>query len=189
VQPTACAACDAWLASLYSTPGLNPAVSGAVESVQFAIPPGFGPAAEVLVVVDGVPSDANATFVYDAPVITNLAPNRFNLTQNGSLNLIIEGSSFCATQACGVIRVNNETILPTSWSHSYISCVVPDPQSSVPQAVQIVVGGVASPVAFFLKPVPFFSGQTQVRQRTGEGRVPCLTRFTPRVLLLGPLAA
>lgn len=74
-QISPCPACDAWLASLYSTPAKSSSSSGSVDSVSFVIPPGFGPAADVYVIVDGVPS-TNATFTYDAPVITNLAPDR-----------------------------------------------------------------------------------------------------------------
>lgn len=156
-QPTSCPSCDSWLASLYSTPGLNPIRTGALETVSFIPPPGYGPAAEVLVVVDGVPSDVNASFVYDAPTISNLGPNRVN-TSEGFLNLIIDGSSLCASTACGRIVVNNISVAPASiksWSHTQIIVNVTDPgSSSQPQSVQVVVGGVISNTLFFLKPVP-----------------------------------
>ena len=165
LQSTACPECDSWLASLYSTPPLNPVRAGATESVSFVVPPGYGPAAELIVVVDGVPSDVNATFVYDAPTITNVAPNRANLTTLGTLNVIIDGTSFCASTACGRVLVNgNPPRSTTAWSDSQITIVVDDPgSSSAPQPVQVVVGGVASNIMSFLKPVPFFSGRAQVR--------------------------
>lgn len=157
VQPTACAPCDSWLASLYTTAGLNPVRSGATESVSFAVPPGFGPAAEVLIIVDGVPSDVNATFTYDAPAISNLGPNRVN-TSAGYLNLVIDGSSMCPSKACGHVVVNNVSVVPTSivsWSDTQIVVNVTDPGSSTqPQSVQVVVGGVVSNTLYFLKPVP-----------------------------------
>lgn len=157
LQPTSCPSCDAWLASLYSTPGLNPVRTGLTESVSFAPPPGFGPAAEVIVVVDGVPSDVNATFTYDAPTIFNLGPNRVN-TSEGFLNVVIDGASLCASTACGRVVVNNVSLAPASiksWSHTQIVINVTDPgTSSLPQSVQVVVGGIASNTLYFLKPVP-----------------------------------
>ena len=165
--PTSCPDCDSWLNSLYSTPGLNPTKVGAVESVSFVAPVGFGPADEVLVVVDGIPSDVNATFKYDAPVILNLAPNRANLTVSGTLNVIIDGTSFCASTECGRVLINGLAPIATlAWSDTQIVVVVTDPGSSAqPQAVQVVVGGVASNTSYFLKPVPFFSGRSQASHR------------------------
>jgi hypothetical protein len=49
--------------------------NGTQDSVTFKIPAGYGPAADVFVMVDGVPSPF-ATYTYDPPVITNLAPDR-----------------------------------------------------------------------------------------------------------------
>jgi hypothetical protein len=168
-QPTACPLCENWLASLFTTPGLNPVSVGATESVSFAIPPGFGPEAEIIIVVDGIPSDVNTTFTYDAPVIVNLAPNRANLLQLNTLNVVIDGSSFCASSACGDVLVNGAPPLNiTAWSDSQITVVVPDPGSSTtPQTVQVIVGGVGSNTLSFLKPVPFFSGRTQTRAYAG----------------------
>lgn len=74
-QPSPAPAVDAWVAGLYSVPPLSEQRAGAVESVSFRVPPGFGPAAEIIVVVDGIPSQ-NISYTYDAPVITNLAPDR-----------------------------------------------------------------------------------------------------------------
>ena len=74
-QPSPAPAVDAWVAGLYSVPPLSEQRAGAVESVSFRVPPGYGPAAEIIVVVDGIPSQ-NISYTYDAPVITNLAPDR-----------------------------------------------------------------------------------------------------------------
>lgn len=82
-QAGACASCDSWLASLYSTPPASTLRAGAVESATFVVPPGYGPAQEVFVLVDGVLS-ANASYTYDAPVIANLAPDRERAAPRGS---------------------------------------------------------------------------------------------------------
>jgi len=148
-QSTSCASCDAWLASLHSAPPLSSMrASGAVESesVTFTVPEGFGPSDELYVVVDGVLSP-NASFTYDAPVITNVAPDRevagpcrflvacapfphrlhpllppgLNLTTLGTLNVWIDGSSLCASTACGYVLFNGGPPLSTPlWSHRQI---------------------------------------------------------------------
>jgi hypothetical protein len=119
-QPSPSAAVDAWLASLYTVPALTVARSGNVESVSFIAPPGFGPAAELIVVVDGVPSDS-VPFVYDPPAITNLAPDRTNLTRVGTLNIWIDGSSLCASSSCGSVLFNGEPPLSTPvWTHTQV---------------------------------------------------------------------
>lgn len=113
-----------------------------------------------------------AAFQYDPPTITNVSPNRVNLTALGTLNVIIEGSSFCASQSCGYVLVNGAPpISTTRWTDSavpggaQIAVVVQDPGSTAqPQTVQVVVGGVASNIMTFVKPVPFFSGRAQVRK-------------------------
>lgn len=56
-QPSPAPEVDAWLGGLYTVPPLSSQRTGSVENVSFFVPSGFGPAAEVLVLVDGVPSN------------------------------------------------------------------------------------------------------------------------------------
>lgn len=88
-----------------------------------------------------------------------------NLTVAGTLNVWIDGASLCASTACGYVVFNGVPVLPSSapvWGHSQIKIVVPDPASStVPNTVQVFVGGVGSNVLRFLKPVPDFSASDQ----------------------------
>jgi hypothetical protein len=78
VESSPSEAADAWLADIFTVPPLTSVRAGAVESVSFVVPPGFGPADELLVVVDGIPSPLTpaTVYAYAPPVITNLAPDR-----------------------------------------------------------------------------------------------------------------
>ena len=68
-------AVDAWVASLYSPPLVAETRGASNDTVSIVAPPGYGSSAQVIVLVDGIPSDW-AMFAYNAPVITNLAPDR-----------------------------------------------------------------------------------------------------------------
>ena len=156
----------AWLASLASAANFNPVVvSRTVNTLQFMLPVGSGPSAELLVVVDGVPSNVLA-FSYDAPIITNLAPDRLGNVTAGFLRLTIEGNNFCESSGCGFVTVDGvayvppfvsgQTAAPTAWGHTTIVVVVPDPLSAQ-SAVQVTVGSVSSNVVTFSQPVPAIS--------------------------------
>ena len=164
----------AWLASLASAANFNPVVvSRTVNTVQFMLPVGFGPSVELLVVVDGVPSNV-LSFSYDAPLIMNLAPDRLNVGA-GLLRLTIEGNNFCSGAAvagaggsCGFVTVNGvdfkppwipPAIAPSNWSHTKIVVAVPDPQGAL-STVTVTVGGVASNAVSFSQPVPAISSLT-----------------------------
>jgi hypothetical protein len=77
-QPSTSAAADSWLAQVYTVPPLTSERSNVIERVSFKVPEGFGPTAELLIVVDGIPSPVTAVsvYAYSPPVITNLAPDR-----------------------------------------------------------------------------------------------------------------
>ena len=95
------------------------------------------------------------------PVISNVAPDRLGVPP-GSLRLLIEGVGFCASSACGSVLINGAAPLaaPTSWSATKVVVTVADPQSASPpgsSTAQVVVGGVASNLVFFSRPVPAIS--------------------------------
>ena len=155
----------AWLASLAPAANFNPVVvSRTVNTLQFVLPVGFGPSAELLVVVDGVPSNM-LSFAYNAPVISNLAPDRLNVGA-GLLRLTIEGANFCSgTGGCGFVTVNGvdfkapwvpPAVAPTNWSHTKIVVAVPDPQGAQ-STVTVTVGGIVSNAVAFSQPVPAIS--------------------------------
>jgi hypothetical protein len=161
------------LAALYTVPALSSQQRSGVpiggDAVTFVVPPGYGPAAELIVVVDGVPS-ANATFTYDAPAISNLAPDRTNLTTPGTLNVWIDGSSLCASTVCGYVEFNRNRVPAIStpvWTDSLIKIVVADPTDDSLNTIQVFVGGVGSNVLTFSKPVPNFAASAQPRIYSG----------------------
>lgn len=84
-----------------------------------------------------------------------------NLTTLGTLNVWIDGSSLCASTACGYVLFNGGPPLSTPlWSHRQVKIVVTDPESDAAlNTVQVVVGGVASNTLVFRKPVPAFPEQ------------------------------
>ena len=168
----------AWLGALTSAPNFNPViVSRSIDTVQFTLPPGFGSSADLLLLVDGVPSNI-VSFAYDPPLISNLAPTRLNVA-TGYLQLTIEGVNFCASAGCGFVTVNGQayqapftalpypagsppagfSAAPLNWSHTSVVVVVPDPLGSQ-STVQVTVGGVASNVVSFSAPVPAVSSLT-----------------------------
>lgn len=69
---------DKWINDMTPATQVSASRFGSVESVSFFAPPGFGPSAEVIVLVDGIPSPY-ASYTYDAPTISNLAPDRKSL--------------------------------------------------------------------------------------------------------------
>jgi len=108
---------DKWINDMTPATQVSASRFGSVESVSFFAPPGFGPSAEVIVLVDGIPSPY-ASYTYDAPTISNLAPDRkslpvafsarcaakncfsshyagTNLTTRGTLHVWIDGASLC----------------------------------------------------------------------------------------------
>jgi hypothetical protein len=101
VQPSTSSAADSWLSTVYTVPPLSSS-GGAVESVSFVVPPGFGPADEMLVVVDGIPSQITPVSVYSytPPTITNLAPDREFLTL-----FVISSFAHTCFFACSCIHV------------------------------------------------------------------------------------
>jgi hypothetical protein len=85
-----------WVASLSAPVTFSPTYTvRGNHSISFMLPEGYGAGRDLFVVVDGVPSN-RLTFDYDAPIITNLAPDRFNVSV-GQLRLFVEGVNFCAS--------------------------------------------------------------------------------------------
>jgi len=66
---------DDWVSNIPSFVPLSSQRQGIIERLTFRIPPGYGANAEIFISVDGIPSQ-NASFTYDAPIISNLAPDR-----------------------------------------------------------------------------------------------------------------
>ena len=88
------------------------------------------------------------------PVILNIAPDRQNVSA-GLLRVFVIGTSFCdGTRACGVVKINGVAVSATSWSHAEILVIIPDLPQGAQATVQVVVGGQASNLAPFSKPVP-----------------------------------
>lgn len=162
---------EAWVGSLYSAPIITAAHGATNDTVTVAVPPGYGSRAEIIVLVDGVPSDWTTAFSYNPPYITNLAPDRTNLTIPGTLHVWIDGSSFCSgAGACGSVLFNGaapQYPIPF-WSDSLIEILVTDPGSeTIPNSVVVVVGDQQSNNVTFLKPVPNFNAVVQPGVRTG----------------------
>jgi hypothetical protein len=141
---------------------------GGVHSLTFDEPEGFGLNREVLVVVDGVPSNI-LRFNYDAPRINNVAPDRLNV-QPGFLRVFLEGVNFCrptpATAGCanvyidmldgaGPIVTAPMADQPQNHQSAVVMAAAPAPGKFV--SLYIVVGGQQSNVWNFSQPVPSFS--------------------------------
>ncbi|KAA0166270.1 hypothetical protein FNF31_01496 [Cafeteria roenbergensis] len=149
---------ELWLGSL-ERPAI--AMSGSLKDgshyVDFEVPEGFGASRELLLLVDGVPS-AVVPFRYDAPFITNIAPDRQQV-ETGLLRVFVEGESFCSgSQGCGSIKVDGVPVAPESWTHGQIVLIIPDPANADRElACSVEVDGVSSNVFYFKKPVPNFN--------------------------------
>ncbi|KAA0150026.1 hypothetical protein FNF31_07112 [Cafeteria roenbergensis] len=149
---------ELWLGSL-ERPAI--AMSGSLKDgshyVDFEVPEGFGASRELLLLVDGVPS-AVVPFRYDAPFITNIAPDRQQV-ETGLLRVFVEGESFCSgSQGCGSIKVDGVPVAPESWTHGQIMFIIPDPANADRElACSVEVDGVSSNVFYFKKPVPNFN--------------------------------
>lgn len=151
-------AVDAWLNLLHNAPIISTSRGASNESVTVAIPPGYGSAADVIVIVDGVPSAGTTFFSYDPPVITNLAPDRTNLSIPGTLHVWIDGSSMCSgTGGCGRVLFNGDApLLTLYWTDTLIQILVVDPQSNtVPNTVQVRIPFCALVYAHMCLHVPF----------------------------------
>ncbi|KAA0145622.1 hypothetical protein FNF29_08460 [Cafeteria roenbergensis] len=149
---------ELWLGSL-ERPVVT--MSGSLKDgshyVDFEVPEGFGASRELLLLVDGVPS-AVVPFRYDAPFITNIAPDRQQV-ETGLLRVFVEGKSFCSgSQGCGSIKVDGVPVAPESWTHGQIMFIIPDPANADRElACSVEVDGVSSNVFYFKKPVPNFN--------------------------------
>lgn len=151
-----------WISRLVPATTLNPIPNTAtgVDAISFVLPVGFGPSREVFLVAGGVPSNV-VTFDYSPPIITNIAPDRLNVTA-GMLRLFVEGLNFCTgTNGCGTLLIDGSPVVPLSWSDTRIQAIVRDPATGSGSAtVQVAVGGVASNVSTFSTPVPAFDAVT-----------------------------
>jgi len=127
------------------------------HTIRFTVPSGYGPNCDLMLVVDGVPSDI-VSFTYDPPFIVNIAPDRQNVSA-GSLRVFVDGTSFCdGTNNCGEVYMNGVKQPITIWSHNQIMFIIKDlPEGSPEQAVEIRVSGIASNIRYFSKPVPNFN--------------------------------
>lgn len=134
------------------------------EMLTFTIPEGFGADGEAFLVVgDAVVSNV-VQFDYDAPVISNLAPDRLSPTA-GTLRLFIEGTSFCSNghlTGCGKVLVDGaESTAIVTWTHESIQLTTRVPSGTSDfVSIQVVVGEQASAVKQFNRPVPSFDALT-----------------------------
>lgn len=147
----------AWMSQLATPSTLNPqAIAHGTNSIDFVTPEGFGAGRAVFLVVNGVPSNA-VRFDYDPPVITNVAPDRINVTA-GYLRLTIEGNNFCSgLNGCGTLLIDGAATSPLSWSHTRVVSIVRDPNGLYAGAssnVAVSVGGTTSNTVAFSSPVP-----------------------------------
>jgi hypothetical protein len=168
---TTIAEAEAWVGGLYTAPIVATVHGATNDTVTVAVPPGYGSRAEIIVLVDGIPSDWSAAYSYDPPFISNLAPDRTNLTIPGTLRVWIDGTSFCSgAGGCGSVLFNGAAPqYPTQyWSDSLIQILVTDPGSdTIPNSVIVVVGDQRSNNVTFLKPVPNFAASVQTGVRAG----------------------
>ena len=165
-----CAGAAAWLAQgTVSASSFNPLVLSlrSSSSVQFTMPPGFGASVDVLLLVDGVPSNP-VQVSFGAPFIANAAPDRIGVPV-GKLRLFLDGDNFCSgAGGCGTVTVDGSVVTPTNYSHTSIVVVVTDPATlpSGPSSVVVVsvgtaaTGVVASNAVSFAAPVPSVSDVT-----------------------------
>ncbi|KAA0150122.1 hypothetical protein FNF28_07293 [Cafeteria roenbergensis] len=179
---------ELWLGSL-ERPAI--AMSGSLKDgshyVDFEVPEGFGASRELLLLVDGVPS-AVVPFRYDAPFITNIAPDRQQV-ETGLLRVFVEGKSFCSgSQGCGSIKVDGVPVAPESWTHGQIMFIIPDPANADRElACSVEVDGVSSNVFYFKKPIQVTFGDsfacpvyekkaaTPEEARDGKETIRCIT--------------
>jgi hypothetical protein len=139
------------------------AVSPGVHAIDVLMPPGHGPMGRnVFVNINGLLTQA-ANYTYSAPVITNVAPARTNLTGvNGQLLVYIDGSSFCSgTDGCGTLLIDFGTGFfvaasprPSTWSDNEVAFFCTQPAVGDTYRVQIVVDGYGSNIVSFAAPVP-----------------------------------
>jgi hypothetical protein len=153
-------AVDTWIASLATQrPLTSTIIRRGLHSITVALPSGFGSSCSLFVMVNGVPSNIS-TFMYDPPVITNVAPDHQGVPP-GNLRVFLEGKSFCGGElGCGSVSVNNVTIPANQWSDSLIMFITPDTSMTDEiNYVVVTVGGVASNAYGFQKAVPNINSQ------------------------------
>jgi len=122
---------------------------------------GFGRARSLFLVVDGVPSNA-LNFSYNAPVITNAAPDRLGVPP-GYLRVWLEGESFCSGRfGCGAVFVDGVRVTPLNYSHTRAMFVIEDGgDAGAARVATVVVDGVPSNAYYFRKPVPNYLASSQ----------------------------
>jgi hypothetical protein len=152
-------AAKAWLASLPSAliTFRNSFTGCGNHSLQVQAPEGFGQDREVIVVVNGYPSNI-VYYDYAAPIVTNVATDRTNLT-GGMWRVFVEGSSFCSAScfAAGkaTLSINGIVTPVLSWTHDRIIFIEQAPPASAQGRTFVVtVDGIASNGYLFLRPPP-----------------------------------
>jgi hypothetical protein len=180
-----------WIATFDAAVPILPSFVPRVSStVSFLLPEGYGPARELLLLVNGVPSNL-VNFTYEAPVITNVAPDRVGVGP-GQLRIFVEGTGFCAgpPSPCGTLLVGGASTSTLSWAHGRISAVVDDPGNGQATVVTVVVGGVQSNAVAFSTPVPTISSLSS-QGNWGGGAVVLVDSATVSfaVAIQGPISA
>jgi hypothetical protein len=172
------AAMAGWLASLAQPAFVVNWAAPRAHQVRVAVPPGYGTGAAVLVQVGGVLSATPCatcvyagyapppTFAYAPPALSAAAPDQ-QFVPAGNLRLVLAGASLCAPAAfpgCGTLFIVTPAggggagvaVPPAAILNWTSTAVVANLAGySGTRGAYVVVGGQASNVVTFDKPVPF----------------------------------
>ena len=118
------------------------------SSITVPVPAG-ATTGNVVVTVNGVPSNAVSFTVLPTPSIANLNP----MSGPVGASVTITGTNYGATQGTSTVTFNGTTGVPTNWTSTNIT--VPVPNGATTGNVVVTVSGVASNgVAFTVLPTP-----------------------------------
>ena len=123
------------------------------------------------------------------PVISNIAPDRQNVSF-GFLRVFIVGASFCdGMRYCGKVLLNGNEVDTVAWNHTEIMFVMPDLPQGGAATVQVVVGNQVSNTMSFSKPVPNINALVSQGSWTAMDTRGNQTMWIAGVLDLGTLPA
>jgi hypothetical protein len=141
------------------TPGTP--TTWANTSIKVPVPAG-ATTGDVVVTVNGVPSNGVSFTVLPTPSITSLTPS------SGPVGAVvtIAGTNFGATQGTSTVVFNKATAAPTIWSDASIQ--VPVPAGATTGDVVVTVNGVPSNgVSFTVLPTPSITSLTPTSGAVG----------------------
>ena len=130
-------------------------------SIKVPVPAG-ATTGNVVVTVNGVPSNGVSFTVLPTPSITSLTPS----SGPAGAVVTIAGTNFGATQGSSTVVFDNTTATPTAWSNTSIQ--VPVPTGAATGNVVVTVSGVASNgVSFTVLPTPSITSLTPTSAAVG----------------------